>query len=50
MKLKRKIRTVIKKDEGEVYTFRNGVAKVPGCRFGGKPMLITMKEFKELTV
>jgi hypothetical protein len=49
VKLKRQTRTVIKKNEGEVYTFRNGVAKVPGCNYRGKPMMITLKEYKELT-
>lgn len=49
-KFKLKSRTVIKKHDGEVYTFRNSVAKVPGCLYKGKPMLISLKTFKELVV
>lgn len=36
------------KDNGERYVFKNGVAIVPGVRFQGKPMKITLKEFLEL--
>jgi len=50
MKLKRNSRTILKKYEGETYHFKNGFAKVPGCTFSGKPMRISLKEFKELAV
>ena len=49
MKLKRNSRTIIKKHDGETYFVKNGVAKVPGCRWRGKPMKIALTEFKELT-
>lgn len=40
---------VIKKcNNGDTYRFIGGVAIVPGCRFQGKPMKITLKEFREL--
>lgn len=47
MKIKR---PVIKKSfDGELYTFKNGKAVIPGCSWKHKPMYITLKEFKELT-
>lgn len=49
VKLKRKMRTIRKEHDGERYTFRDGVAKVPGCWFQGKPMVITIEEFDELS-
>ena len=48
MKFKRKSRKIMKRHDGELYIFKNGVAKVPGCTFMGKPVTITLKEFKEL--
>ena len=33
---------------GEIYEFIGGRAKVPGFRLGGKPVIITLNEFKEL--
>jgi hypothetical protein len=33
------------KETGEVYTFRKGVAEVPGMMIGGKPATITIHEF-----
>ncbi len=48
MKIKRNSRTVGKKHEGETYIFKNGAAKVPGCRWNGKPMLIKLSEWKEM--
>ena len=48
VKLKRNSRTILKKYEGETYHFKHGFAKVPGCTFGGKPMKISLIEFKEL--
>ena len=47
-KIKIKSRTIIKKHDGEVYHFKNGFAKVPGCIFSGKPMKISLKEFQQL--
>jgi len=45
-----KLSTVRKRcPEGEVYVFKNGVAEVPGLRISGKPVKITLAEFKELT-
>jgi len=49
MKFKRVIRTVYKWDNNERYIFKNGVAVVPGIKFKGKPMTITLKEFNEMT-
>lgn len=49
MKFKRKSKTIYKMNEGERYIFRNGIAKVPGVRWKGKPMTITLNEFKELS-
>ncbi|MCK9369222.1 hypothetical protein M0R04_04725 [Candidatus Dojkabacteria bacterium] len=44
-----KLKEIRKKcSDGEYYTFRNGFAVVPGVTFKGKPVLITLKEFKEL--
>lgn len=34
---------------GERYVFIGGKAKVPGFKLSGKPVFITMKEFKEST-
>lgn len=34
--------------DGEVYTFKKGVAIVPGLQFYGRPVKITLAEFKEL--
>lgn len=48
MKIKRNFRTILKKHDGETYHFKNGFAKVPGCTFQGKPMRISLIEFKEL--
>jgi len=51
-----KLKPIVKRHEGETYTFINGVAEVPGMRMGGKhkwyspkPVTITLKEFFELT-
>jgi hypothetical protein len=51
MKLKRKSGMVIKKDEGETYIFKNGVAKIPGMFYKNprRQCTITLKEFKGLT-
>lgn len=49
MKFKRAIKKVYRKDSGETYIFKNGLAKIPGVKFKGKPMMITLKEFDELT-
>ena len=49
MKFKPQKRTVYRKKDGETYIFKNGIAKVPGVKFKGKPMTITLKEFDELT-
>lgn len=49
MKIKRKTKTVIKKYDDEIYVFKNGIAKVPGTYFQKKQMLITLKEFNELS-
>jgi len=50
MKIKRQSRTIHKKHEGELYTFKNGVAKIPGMwhKNPRKPYLITLKEFNEI--
>lgn len=48
MKFKRRLKTVYKMNDGERYVFKNGVAKVPGVRWKGKTMTITLKEFNEL--
>jgi hypothetical protein len=48
-KIKRRTRNIIKTYDGERYLFKNGIAVVPGCRFQGKPMTITIKEFNELS-
>lgn len=48
-KFKRKTKTVRITYEGEVYTFKNGYAKVPGVLYQGKPMLISIKNFREMT-
>lgn len=50
MKLKRKLKTIYKKNEGETYIFKNGVAKVPGVTWKGKPVMITIKEFNTLSI
>lgn len=47
-KIKRQMRTVVMVSDGEKYTFRNGVAKVPGAFFKKKQMVITLGEFKQL--
>lgn len=39
----------MKKYDGEYYFFKKGVAKVPGMRYRGKPMLISFAEFNKLT-
>ena len=49
MKFKRQSKTVYKKNKHEHYIFKNGVAKVPNIKYKGKPMIITLKEFNELT-
>jgi len=50
MKIKRKMRTIIKKYDGETYIFKNGVAIVPGVHFPrGIPMKITLQEFNQLS-
>jgi hypothetical protein len=41
-------RKIKKRYDGETYSFKNGFAIVPGVRFQGKPMRISLKEFKEL--
>lgn len=46
-RIKRKSK-VVRTDCKEIYRFKNGVAKVPGVRFQGRDMLITLKEFEEL--
>lgn len=38
----------IKKHEGEVYVFKKGKARIPGCRWKRQPIYITLKEFNEL--
>lgn len=50
-----KLKPIVKRHEGETYTFINGVAEVPGMRMGSrnkrfspKPVTITLKEFFEL--
>jgi len=37
------------KYQGEKYVFKNGVAKVPGLRFGREQATITLTEFHELS-
>jgi len=49
MKFKRSMRTVYRKDCGETYIFKNGIAKVPGVKFKHLPMTITSKEFDKIT-
>jgi hypothetical protein len=51
VKLKRKVGKVIKKNEGETYIFKNGIAKIPDMwhKRTGKQYTITLKEFNELT-
>ena len=34
---------------GEKYIFRNGIALVPGCIYAGKPMKISIVEFREIS-
>jgi hypothetical protein len=35
--------------DGDIYTFKNGVATVPGMHYKNrKPYTITLKEFKEM--
>ena len=50
MKIKRKMRTIRKKHDGETYTFKNGIAKIPGMFYKNprKPYLITLTEFNEI--
>ena len=43
-----KPKPIVKWDSfGDKYTFIGGKARVPGFRLSGKPVLITLKEFKE---
>jgi len=42
------MKTVRIKFDDEMYIFKNGYAKVPGCLYKGKPMLISLKYFKEM--
>ena len=39
---------VVKYYAGEKYTFVGGKALVPGMSRSGKPVTVTLKEFKEL--
>jgi hypothetical protein len=48
-KFKRQTKIIIKKHDGETYIFKNGIAKVPGCSWKKRPVMIPIKEFKELT-
>ena len=56
MKLKRKLKRKRKhnpnvihvKYEDEIYVFKNGFAEVPGVRSQGKPILISIKNFREM--
>lgn len=34
--------------QGELYVFKNGVAEVPGARFQGAPLTISLSEFNAL--
>ena len=34
--------------DGEIYTFKNGIAIVPGFLLFRKPVLITLAQFKEI--
>lgn len=47
MKLKKQTGMSIKKVCGETFIFKNGLAKVPGCTFQKKPMMITYTELVE---
>ncbi len=46
MKLKHQVKKTY--NGSDVYKFIGGIARVPGCRYKGRPMTITFKEFKEL--
>jgi len=43
-----KLKPIVKRHEGETYTFINGVAEVPGMRMFGTAVCITLQEFFEL--
>lgn len=45
----KKTKKIFLEHEGERYVFKKGVASVPGCRYKGIPMKITLEEFHELT-
>lgn len=47
--MKLKVGTTQKRcPDGELYKFKNGIAEVPGMRFCGKKVFITLAEFNEL--
>ena len=46
-KIKSSFRGTIECKGGEEYIFKNGIDKVPGVRRKGKPVRITLAEFKQ---
>ena len=48
MKFKRKVRKVIKRLDGDVYVFRNGIAIVPDCWWQKQPMKVSLTDFMEM--
>lgn len=46
---RRKMKSVKIWYEGELYTFKGGYAKVPGCMYQNKPMMVSIKNFREMT-
>ena len=46
-KMKIKLKTITKRDEGVTYKFKRGVAVIPDTYFQGRAMTITLKEFNE---
>lgn len=48
--MKIKLKTISKRcPDGELYKFKNGKAAVPGLWIQGQKVLLSLKEFKELT-